>query len=797
MAEAKPDDGESKAALLAEAYKRGILPDDVKTAYEEALRRGMVRAKPPEPETTVGGLAKSAARGLVEGAGYVAGLPSDLMGLIDLGWQHGTTKLMQLGGAITSEQRAKMLQPMPGEERPLGSANINAHVASGLNAIGMPLYEPKTNAEQAVRTIAGFVPGGLLGAGEQGAVKAAAKYGLLPGVTSEAAGQMTQGTSLEPWARFIGAVAPGGISAVANKGANMARPVFQPQEVAQDAAKAAMLKSATRPDALLPAVEEAVANRTIPGRAPMSTAQEVNDPGVLALERSVMRATPENVGMAQDLRTAQNEAITRTIRAYAPEIPDAQIAPLRQAVQSEIAALGPGASADQVGNAVRTVLQRGMDTAVTARSNAATPLYEAARASTAVVDTSPVLSHIGDLLKVEKGDIRSAVEKARGNLFVGDKPDTSVEGLMASRKAINSQISQASRAGDTETVRVLEGIKDKLDEALATAPEVAQANATFRQMSPEVNKFDRGVPGKALRQDQYGNDYVMPGSAVPSTFFGSGPGKTEATQSLITAIGKPVTETALRDTIAAEVLRDAVDATGAVNPARLEAITKRYQDSLSHFPGLNSRLGNAKTAQLIVNQKVADQALIDRFLKSTVNAEKDAAGNAMVSQAKFGKFIDANEAELQRVLPQGSLDRLRAVQKELDISSRSVRSGLPGGSDTAQNLAGQSVLKNLVQSTMRRAVSPVVGSIVGTMAGGPVGTIVGGAAGAALDTALASALARQTELTNQLLARAMVDPEVARTLLMRPNQMAQRRLAAHVEALAATTPMIGQASAEP
>ena len=60
-----------------------------------------------------------------------------------------------------------------------------------------------------------FLPGAAaFGAGSASEVPGAlARYGLIPGATSEAAGQLTQGTPAEPYARVVGAIMPQAVGA--------------------------------------------------------------------------------------------------------------------------------------------------------------------------------------------------------------------------------------------------------------------------------------------------------------------------------------------------------------------------------------------------------------------------------------------------------------------------------------------------------------------------------------------------------------------------------------------------------
>lgn len=119
------------------------------------------------------------------------------------------------------------LATMPGNLEALGRAGINA--AAGMAGAKPPLssetflptysdwkrsvedrtgefYKPKTTLGEYARTIGEFAPLAVGGGG--GVVARMARVGL-PAVTSETLGQVTEGTSLEPWARMAGAFAGG------------------------------------------------------------------------------------------------------------------------------------------------------------------------------------------------------------------------------------------------------------------------------------------------------------------------------------------------------------------------------------------------------------------------------------------------------------------------------------------------------------------------------------------------------------------------------------------------------------
>lgn len=85
---------------------------------------------------------------------------------------------------------------------------------------GFEPYKPKTTAGQFASTIGSFLPTAALpgaamvrsgiGAVAKEAGKSALKYGVVPAVASESAGELTKGTALEPYARIAGAVIGGG-----------------------------------------------------------------------------------------------------------------------------------------------------------------------------------------------------------------------------------------------------------------------------------------------------------------------------------------------------------------------------------------------------------------------------------------------------------------------------------------------------------------------------------------------------------------------------------------------------------
>lgn len=74
---------------------------------------------------------------------------------------------------------------------------------------GAMTYDPKTKTGEYAKTVGKYAPGAVLfgGGGSAGKVAMdAARYGLLPGVADETAGQITKGSAIEPYARLAAAI---------------------------------------------------------------------------------------------------------------------------------------------------------------------------------------------------------------------------------------------------------------------------------------------------------------------------------------------------------------------------------------------------------------------------------------------------------------------------------------------------------------------------------------------------------------------------------------------------------------
>lgn len=133
------------------------------------------------PVSTTADVVKSAGAGLVRGGIGLAALPGTIESL--------GRKGLNMAGAGVSEETA---MPTYGD------------IAPRVEAVTGRLYKPQTTAGEYARTIGEFAPGALF---PGGIAQRVVGNVLAPALGSEAAGQLTEGTSAEPYARVAGALA--------------------------------------------------------------------------------------------------------------------------------------------------------------------------------------------------------------------------------------------------------------------------------------------------------------------------------------------------------------------------------------------------------------------------------------------------------------------------------------------------------------------------------------------------------------------------------------------------------------
>ena len=193
---------------------------------ELARRRGQGQEEQP---SAVGDAFSSFASGVGRGAADLAGLPATIgdlgRGALQWGLQQGYGLATgQAPDPYSDSAFERFFAPsrpevesamIGGGSHPLSGENLRA----GLSTLtgGATDYQPQTTAGEYARTVGEFLPGAMALGG--GGVANALRYGVVPALTSEGAGQLTEDTSLEPYARIVGALAGGALGSRLGSGA--------------------------------------------------------------------------------------------------------------------------------------------------------------------------------------------------------------------------------------------------------------------------------------------------------------------------------------------------------------------------------------------------------------------------------------------------------------------------------------------------------------------------------------------------------------------------------------------------
>lgn len=143
------------------------------------------------------------------GSGWT-GLLNDAMGLgksLGTGMVEGAWDLVRLPFTAAELSDSVMHRIAPDDVPDPADNPVYGWFRDTRENISGALYQPQNTFEEYARTIGTMVPGAVAIPGSiPGNL---VRYGVLPGVASEAAGQMTEGTAFEPYARMAGAILGG------------------------------------------------------------------------------------------------------------------------------------------------------------------------------------------------------------------------------------------------------------------------------------------------------------------------------------------------------------------------------------------------------------------------------------------------------------------------------------------------------------------------------------------------------------------------------------------------------------
>lgn len=201
--EVEAPDAQSAVAAFKKIPQKPVDPMSQGAAKfaQPAMSTAEPKAKPVPLGDAIADVGKSAGIGVAQGAIGMATLPGNVESLARAG--------------INAGAGAMGIEPPVDSDTFLTNYNDLKKRVEGVTG---EFYQPQTTVGKYARTVGEFAGGaGALGAVNRGArainaavpvARAPTVAGVaVPAVASEAAGQMTEGTALEPWARVAGAMA--------------------------------------------------------------------------------------------------------------------------------------------------------------------------------------------------------------------------------------------------------------------------------------------------------------------------------------------------------------------------------------------------------------------------------------------------------------------------------------------------------------------------------------------------------------------------------------------------------------
>jgi hypothetical protein len=416
---------------------------------DDVIKSAMAKAYPPPPQASAAvtpqatfdrpsvaaDVAKSGGIGVVKGG---LGLLGSLGDLTDLG-----AKGIEKASNFVSDRLGVDRYQRPAAPSILQNIPTAGSLQKNVEGVTGEFYQPKTTAGEYAQTAGEFLPG-VIG-GPEGIASRLATRVAAPAVASETAGQLTQGTAAEPYARIAGALlSPVATSAAARGVASLQSPI-----AGMSRASAGHLIAGVEADG--PAAVQA----RLAALGPDATMADAG-PALLGKAQGAVlnsdEARAEIVNTLTNRNTATNQRIMGDVNR----------------------ALGPAEDPQTVTNAIREH-----------RSTVDAQNYGRALGPSAPpVDTSSVLTRLGPMIGQSEGMERRALQNVRDMLMTENNG-----ALVPQSNAIN-----------------LHKIKGELDNVIqydapglgVPAAAVQRSQGALQQIRGELNAALEGqVPGYA------------------------------------------------------------------------------------------------------------------------------------------------------------------------------------------------------------------------------------------------------------------------------------------------------------
>jgi hypothetical protein len=551
-----------------------------------------------KPISATEDVVKSVATSAIKTPGAILGLPSDAMSAVGQGFQYLLTEGAVKLGLLKSEDAKKIREIGSDYKSPVGSESINETVGKATEAVGAPLHKAQTEAGKAAGNVADFVFQGGAGAGSVRQIPGAAvKFGLLPGMVSEGAGQVTEGTALEPYARVAGALVgsvPGIVSGVRSAPGNILKDATKGVTDADFTAAQKLMddaRAAGSPITLPEAVQQVTNGRS--GLADVQRVVEQSRQGGPIMRDMMADRAGNNAGMVDRQLTGDLGHLPASPYEVAPRV--------QAAAETEL-----------------TSVRQGIN-------DKAKPFYDASRGQTipdtdfATIQTNP--------------SFQAGLKAVRNDPILGPTiagmPDNSIAVIDAVKKQLDDMGNAAGMAGERfRAGEIGKGKGEMLDAADTAAPDYA----TARQIGAEgrqtkLNPLERAPTGQLAEADTFGKQSKI--------LFDPNP--------------LPGSERQIREAVASVVKTDPVAAQNLVNMKirqSFEEATQNLASGPAQFGGpkfVASLTGNGqqrKNLEAAVKALPDGQVVWEGFNRMLNILEAQGRRQAVGSQTEFNKLLN-------------------------------------------------------------------------------------------------------------------------------------------------------------
>ena len=361
-----------------------------------------------------------------------------------------------------------------------------------------------------------------------------------------------------------------------------------------------------------------------------------------------------------------------------------------------------------------------------------------------------------------------------------------------------------------------------LDEEAAGRLKAATAATAERKQT-----FGAKPVSQILQRPGNTQPFTMPSAGVTSSIWKAGNAGGDSVRSTLKAANKSADAVSSIQNMAAQSLRDKA-ADGVITPKALDAWKKQHSSALSALeeaaPGTMAKFENAAQAgdhlarvavdrkdaldsyqksaagrvlkvddpadvvktvgsvfdrkdsvsqmKALVKEAEKDPEAMTGLRKAVVeymqgklisNTEAGTSGRNLIKSDAFQTFLGKNYTALRQLFGDEELGTMRAIAQDLKRANRSIASSkLPGQSNTAQDLSAMTA-HNLKESLLTKILTHAIGGGAGFVGGGLWGSAAG-VVGSHLLGGMREVGIRNVE---ELVRNAMLDPELARSLMMK------------------------------